>query len=96
MRRWLAQKLYPEAFVDQRKFHFLLGCVDDVHKWCFGHVPAAHFTADWLLKRLRIHFMSLDEYGDAIRRHPPSITAGDISDFRERMKRDFPRGQAAA
>lgn len=91
-REWLARKLWPEAFADQDKFHFLLGCVEDVYSWCYVPMPAASRTAAWLLRRLRVHTMSLNEYHRLAQEDPQSIMVAGICQFREEMVRAHKAG----
>ncbi len=100
IREWLARKLAPETFKDAERYAFLCHRVDDLQTWCGHEAPElAHATA-WIKRRLRVHFMSLDEYDAAVAAAQKSgdwsaIMAGDISKFREELRARAKQREAA-
>lgn len=80
MRKWLARLLYPQAFVEAERYHWLRGQIDLAHRWMGEFAEIDAFT-NWL------------RYGDANRNRQldemPKYCRwnGDISGFREQLRR---------
>lgn len=100
LRTWLARTLAPEVFKDAERYDFLRNRVDDLHKWCGADAPEIAHAMAWAMRRLRVHFMSLDEYDAAVAAAQKSgdwsvLMAGDISKFREELRARAKQREAA-
>lgn len=91
IKRWIARKLYPQAFEDAERYRYLFSRVDDLEQWCFGHVPQASAAASWLKASVRTHFMSSGEYLSTVRSGRHDEISEGISEFREKLKAMKPR-----
>lgn len=86
MRRFLAELLYPQAFRDAERFHVLNARVDELATWCFGYAPEAALCGRWLKQRLRVHFMGLEAFNEAIaEKRFDEVEAISICEFREQL-----------
>jgi hypothetical protein len=75
---WLAKKLCPEAFEDQRRWRHAYDLLYELKWWCHGHFPEASMGANWVLACVFRHF------GDPDRRD--CIGACTIEQFREDLR----------
>lgn len=89
MRFWLAKKLAPEVFREADKYNYLHRRVEELRTWCGYEFPLIDKAVQWAQRSTRVHFMPLDDYNRLVERGEyNSIAVGDISQFREELRRD--------
>lgn len=79
LRRWIAQRLEPQAFADQRSYQVMKAEAADAYHWLRGYPDAAD-ALRWLLDNNLNRNRAIGE--KAIGELPPQI-----SDFREHLER---------
>lgn len=88
MRFWLAKKLAPEVFREADKYDYLRRRVEELRTWCGYEFPLIDKASQWAQRSTRIHFMPLDEFNRLVERNEYNdIAVGDISQFREELRR---------
>jgi hypothetical protein len=78
IRRWLAKKLYPEAFEDQLRWQHAYDRRYELKWWCHGDFPEVSDGASWVLACVFRHF------GDEGRKD--CVGACTIDQFREDLR----------
>lgn len=79
MRRWLAQKLCPEAFEAEKHLWYVRNRLDELKTWCGYGFPEIAAAVEWVRKSERIHFMPLADY------HAETAKASENKDYSEIM-----------
>lgn len=88
IKRWIARKLYPQAFQDAERYRYLRDRLSELQDWCGNECPEIDHAVVWAKKSVRVHFMPLAEYDEKIADGSwPSISVGDIHRFREDLRR---------
>lgn len=85
--RLIAPEFAKQADLDAERFRYAKSQAEDLAHWCFGHSPIASECGKWLLNTIRVHFMSSAQF-NADAERGIYHNAEQISDFRERLKRD--------
>ncbi len=97
LRRWLAKKLYPEAFKDGERLFRLRHWLDDLRTWCGSDFPEIADAVEWLNKREHVHFMLLDDFDQAVaEKRFDDVMVNNIDRFRDAMRAKYERAQQAA
>lgn len=97
LRRWLARKLYPEAFKDGERLFRIRHWHEDLRTWCGFDFPEIADAVEWVNKREHVHFMPLDDYHQAAaEKRLDDVMVDDIDRFREAMRRKYGRGNHKA
>lgn len=88
IRRWLAKKLYPQAFEDAERHAYALLLLDDLYQWCGYEFPAVGSAALWVKRKVRQRFMDRATYQKLLDERCFDQTHVDgIDGFREMLRR---------
>lgn len=88
LRRWLAEQLYPEAFLNERRWFYARDRIKELRDWCGYDFPVLDHAGQWLTKSVYVHFTPLAEYDAFIAKKDfDRVMVGDIAKFREDMRR---------